>query len=71
MLSLLIEIFLDVIVLYLLAILIDPIVPGDFLMRKDKYEIALRIQRKFGISIWNSFMVGCVLILVYPFTLFI
>ena len=71
MLSLLIEIFLDVIVLYLLSILIDPIVPGDSLMRKDKYEIALRIQRKFGISIWNSFMVGCVLILVYPFTLFI
>lgn len=71
MLSLLIEIFLDVIVLYLLSILIDPIVPGDCLMRKDKYEIALRIQRKFGISIWNSFIVGCVLILVYPFTLFI
>lgn len=71
MLSLLIEIFLDIIILYLWAILIDPIVPGDCLMRKDKYEIALRIQRKFGISIWNSFVVGCVLILVYPFTLFI
>ena len=71
MLSLLIEIFLDMIILYLLAILIDPAVPGDFLIREDKYTIALRIQRKFGISIWNSFMVGCVLILVYPFTLFI
>lgn len=71
MLSLLIEIFLDIIILYLLAILIDPIVPGDFLMREDNYTIALRVQRKFGISIWNSFVVGCVLILIYPFTLFI
>lgn len=71
MLSLLIEIFLDIIILYLLAILIDPIVPGDFLMREDKYTVALKVQRKFGISIWNSFMVGCILILVYPFTLFI